>query len=141
MDRGETARKQNQFIVSGFHEKDGDELFNTSVFISPDGKIGKYRKIHLFMNEKQIYGMTVYMVNGCGQQMGRKEMYRGTEVSINLLPKAKVEMVLPDEKAEALIPEIIETIRTGQVGDGKIFVYACEKAYRVRTSESSEQIL
>lgn len=51
----ETAKKQNQYIVSGFHEKDGTELFNTSLFISPKGKIEKYRKIHLFMNEKQIF--------------------------------------------------------------------------------------
>ena len=51
----ETAKKQNRYIVSGFHEKDGEELFNTSLFISPKGEIGKYRKIHLFMNEKQIF--------------------------------------------------------------------------------------
>ncbi len=51
----ETARKQDQYIVSGFHEKEGDKLFNTSVFITPNGMIGKYRKIHLFMNEKQIF--------------------------------------------------------------------------------------
>jgi len=51
----ETAKKQNQYIVSGFHEKEGDKLFNTSLFISPKGKIGKYRKIQLFMNEKQIF--------------------------------------------------------------------------------------
>lgn len=51
----ETARKHNQFIVTGFHELDGDQLFNTSLFVSPNGKVGKYRKIHLFMNEKQIF--------------------------------------------------------------------------------------
>ncbi len=51
----ENSREQNQYIVSGFHEKDGNELFNTSLFISPSGEIGKYRKIHLFMNEKQIF--------------------------------------------------------------------------------------
>lgn len=65
----ETARKQNQFIVSGFLEKDGDELFNTSVFISPNGAIDKYRKIHLFMNEKQIFskgnlGVEVFEMDG-----------------------------------------------------------------------------
>ena len=51
----ETSRKQNQYIVSGFHEKEGDDLYNTSLFVSPKGEIGKYRKIHLFMNEKQIF--------------------------------------------------------------------------------------
>lgn len=65
----ETAKKQNQFIVSGFHEKEGEELFNTSLFITPKGEIGKYRKIHLFMNEKQIFskgnlGLPVFEMQG-----------------------------------------------------------------------------
>jgi len=65
----ETAKKQNQFIVSGFHELDGNELFNTSLFISPKGEIGKYRKIHLFMNEKQIFskgniGLPIFEMDG-----------------------------------------------------------------------------
>lgn len=65
----ETAKKQDQFIVSGFHEREGEELFNTSLFITPGGKIGKYRKIHLFMNEKQIYskgdlGLPVFKLDG-----------------------------------------------------------------------------
>ena len=71
------------------------------------------------LNEKGIYGMTVYMVSGCGQQRGRKVMYRGTEISINLLPKVKVEMVLSDSVAETILPEIMKVTRTGQVGDGK----------------------
>ena len=107
------------------------------IVIRPD----KLEDLKDLMNEKGIYGMTVYMVNGCGQQRGRKVMYRGTEVSINLLPKVKVEMVLPDSAAEGLIPEIINTVKTGQVGDGKIFVYECSEAYRVRTGESGEEIL
>jgi nitrogen regulatory protein P-II 1 len=107
------------------------------IVIRPD----KLEDLKDLMNEKGIYGMTVYMVNGCGQQRGRKVMYRGTEVSINLLPKVKVEMVLSDSAAEGLIPEIINTVKTGQVGDGKIFVYECSEAYRVRTGESGEEIL
>jgi nitrogen regulatory protein P-II 1 len=85
--------------------------------------------------------MTVYMVSGCGQQRGRKVMYRGTEISINLLPKVKVEMVLSDSVAETILPEIMKVTRTGQVGDGKIFVYECSEVYRVRTGESGEEIL
>lgn len=91
--------------------------------------------------EHDIYGMTVYMVNGCGQQKGRKSYYRGTELSINLLPKVKVDIVLPDKKADELIEPIMERIRTGKHGDGKIFVYDCQKAYRVRTGESGNEIL
>jgi len=93
------------------------------------------------MNEKGLYGMTVYMVSGCGQQRGRKTMYRGSEISINLLPKVKVEIVVKDEIAEELIPAIIKVIRTGEVGDGKIFVYEVAEVYRVRTGETGESTL
>lgn len=107
------------------------------VIFRPD----KLEDLKDLMNEKGIFGMTVYMVNGCGQQRGRKVMYRGTEVSINLLPKVKVEVVVPDDKVDSLIPEIIAAIKLGEVGDGKIFVYDCIQAYRVRTGEKGETIV
>ncbi len=107
------------------------------IILRPD----KLEDLKELMNERGIYGMTVYMVNGCGQQRGRKVMYRGTEVSINLLPKVKVEMVLPDSKVESLTTEIMESLRTGEVGDGKIFVYECSNAYRIRTGETGEDVL
>lgn len=107
------------------------------VILRPD----KLEDLKDLMNEKGIYGMTVFAVSGCGQQRGRKVMYRGTEVSINLIPKVKVEIVLPDEKAAGLIPEILKAVRTGEVGDGKIFVYECLETYRVRTGETGEEIL
>ena len=107
------------------------------VIIRPD----KLEDLKDLLNERGIYGMTVYMVNGCGQQKGRTSYYRGTELTINLLPKAKVELVLPDARAKDLIGPIMERVRTGNYGDGKIFVYNCEEAYRVRTGESGEEIL
>ena len=107
------------------------------VLLRPD----KLEDLKDLMNEKGMYGMTVYAVSGCGQQRGRKVLYRGTEVSINLLPKVKVEIVVSDSKAAALIPDIMAAIRTGEVGDGKIFVYECLETYRVRTGESGEEIL
>jgi nitrogen regulatory protein P-II 1 len=107
------------------------------VIIRPD----KLEDLKDLLNERGIYGMTVYMVNGCGQQKGRTSYYRGTELTINLLPKAKVEIVLPDSKAKELIEPIMERVRTGNYGDGKIFVYSCEEAYRVRTGESGDEIL
>ena len=107
------------------------------IILRPD----KLEDLKDLMNEKGIYGMTVFMVNGCGQQRGRKVMYRGTEVSINLLPKVKVEMVLADDRVEPLAKEIMEALRTGEVGDGKIFVYDCVNAYRVRTGETGEDVL
>ena len=72
--------------------------FGAAILIAP------VRQFKDLMNEKQIYGMTVTMVSGCGHQRGRKVMYRGTEVSINLLPKVKVEIVLSDSKTEEMIP-------------------------------------
>lgn len=93
------------------------------------------------MIEENIYGMTVTMVTGCGHQRGKKVMYRGSEITINLLPKAKVEIVLPDKKANEFIPQIIDALRTETIGDGKIFVYECSEAYRIRTGESGEKVL
>jgi nitrogen regulatory protein P-II 1 len=72
---------------------------------------------------------------GCGLQKGRKEFYRGTEVNVSLLPKVKIEIVVKDEKVEEIINLLCETARTGEVGDGKIFVYNVEEAVRIRTGE------
>lgn len=85
-----------------------------------------------------IHGMTVSQVVGCGLQRGRTEVYRGHEYSINLLPKVKIEIVLPDQEADKVVRIIAETAYTGQVGDGKIFVYPVENAVRVRTGETGD---
>lgn len=96
----------------------------------------KLEDVKAVLNELSINGMTVTMVSGCGQQKGRKKVYRGTEFSINLLPKVKVETVVPDEKVQKLIDRVIETIKTGEIGDGKIFVYNVEQAVKIRTGET-----
>ncbi|MEW6192463.1 MAG: P-II family nitrogen regulator [Bacillota bacterium] len=88
-----------------------------------------------------IHGMTVSQVMGCGTQKGRTEVYRGHEYSINLLPKVKVEIVLRNQEVEKVIEVIAEAARTGQVGDGKIFVYAAENAVRVRTGEEGDSAI
>lgn len=86
-------------------------------------------------------GMTVTSVLGCGAQKGRKELYRGTEMTINLLHKLKIEVIAPDELADRLITAVADGIRTGEVGDGKIFVLPVENAVRVRTGEKGESAL
>ncbi len=101
----------------------------------------KLEDLKTLLNEKGIFGMTVYMVNGCGHQRGRTVDYKGCEISINLLPKVKIELVMTDEKAEAIIPEIMKTVKIGEVGDGKIFIYDCIDAIRIRTGESGDKIL
>jgi nitrogen regulatory protein PII len=93
------------------------------------------------LNQMEIYGMTVTMVSGCGHQKGRREMYRGSEISINLLPKVKVETVVKDNVVDELIKKITALIQTGAVGDGKIFIYSVEDAVRIRTGERGENAL
>lgn len=88
-----------------------------------------------------IYGMTVSQVLGCGLQKGRTGLYRGHEYSINLLPKIKLEIVIRDRWVEDVVRIISEAARTGEVGDGKIFVYPVEDALRVRTGESGEDAI
>lgn len=93
------------------------------------------------LNELGIYGMTVTMLSGCGQQKGRKEVYRGTEFSINLLPKIKVETVVHDSAVTQLIETITKKIQTGEVGDGKIFVYNAEQAVKIRTGKAGDDAI
>jgi len=88
------------------------------------------------LNQNQQFGMTVSMVSGCGIQKGRKEMYRGAELRINLLPKIKIETVVQDELVDILVRDISEKLRTGEIGDGKIFIYDVENIVKIRTGEA-----
>lgn len=101
----------------------------------------KLEEVKEILSELQIYGMTVSMVSGCGRQKGRKEVYRGTEFSINLLPKIKIETVVRDSVVSDLIAKTTERIKTGEVGDGKIFVYNVEQAIKIRTGESNDDAI
>lgn len=88
-----------------------------------------------------VDGMTVSQVQGCGNQHGWKEYYRGTEVLLNMIPKIKFELVVADERAADLVNLIREMAATGQVGDGKIFVSSIEEVVRIRTGETGEAAL
>jgi len=101
----------------------------------------KLEEVKEILNELQIYGMTVTMVSGCGLQKGRKSVYRGTETDINLLPKVKVETVVHDTVITELISKITEKIKTGEVGDGKIFIYDVEQAVKIRTGECGDDAI
>jgi nitrogen regulatory protein P-II 1 len=83
-------------------------------------------------------GMTVTEVRGFGRQKGHSESYRGTEYEIDFVPKVKVEVVIPSALLQAVLEAIVKTARTGQVGDGKIFVYDLDDVVRIRTGESGE---
>lgn len=83
----------------------------------------------------KVEGMTLSQAQGCGSQHGWTEYVRGTEVLLNMVPKVKFEIVVPDERVEEIIEVIVETARTGEVGDGKIFVTPVEEVVRIRTGE------
>ncbi len=93
------------------------------------------------LNELDIKGMTVMMVSGCGTQKGKQETYRGVTYNINLLPKIKVETVVKDEQADLLADTIMERLRTGSIGDGKIFIYDVDAAIRIRTGERNDNAI
>jgi nitrogen regulatory protein P-II 2 len=91
--------------------------------------------------EVGVQGMTVTEVKGFGRQRGHTELYRGAEYVVDFLPKVKIDLAVNDELVEAAIEAIIESARTGKVGDGKIFVTAIEQAYRIRTGETGDQAI
>ena len=90
------------------------------------------------LTEIGISGMTVSEVKGFGRQKGHTEIYRGAEDAVDFLPKVKVELVLADEDVERAIDIIVETARSGKIGDGKIFVLPVEEVIRIRTGERAE---
>ena len=86
-----------------------------------------------------IEGMTVCEVKGFGRQKGHTEIYRGSEYTVDFLPKIKIEIVVADDQVETGVKVIIESAKTGKIGDGKVFVSNIEEAVRIRTSERGEQ--
>ena len=88
--------------------------------------------------EIDIQGMTVTEVKGFGRQKGQTEIYRGSEYTVDFLPKIKIELVIPDSRLEDAIKTIAKVAHTGKIGDGKIFVIPVERAVRIRTGEVNE---
>lgn len=90
------------------------------------------------MNKIGVTGMTVSQVLGCGLQKGHREVYRGMEYTINLVPKVKIEIVVCEVPVEKVIETAKQVCHTGNVGDGKIFVYGIDNAVRIRTGEEGD---
>jgi nitrogen regulatory protein P-II 2 len=88
-----------------------------------------------------VQGITVTEVKGFGRQKGHTELYRGAEYVVDFLPKVKLELAVPDESLERVIESIVNTARTGKIGDGKIFVYDLQQAIRIRTGETDDKAL
>jgi nitrogen regulatory protein P-II 1 len=89
--------------------------------------------------ELGIQGLTVTEVKGFGRQKGHTEIYRGSEYSVDFLPKIKIEVVLADTQVASVVEAIIKAAKTGKIGDGKIFVSSIESVIRIRTGETGEQ--
>ena len=101
----------------------------------------KIEEVKDALAEVGIEGMTVTEVKGFGRQKGHTEIYRGSEYTLDFLPKVKIEVVVPTDRATAAVDAVIRSARTGKIGDGKIFVTAIEQAVRIRTEESGEQAI
>ncbi len=93
------------------------------------------------LSEVGVRGMTITEVKGYGRQKGHTEIYRGSEYKVDFLPKIRIEIVAKDEMVERIISTIVKSAKTGQVGDGKIFVTAVEEVVRIRTEESGEDAI
>jgi len=102
---------------------------------------GKLDEVQAALDHFGLNGLTVTQVIGCGKQKGHTQVYRGVEYKVYLLPKVKIEIVVRDEAVEQIIRIISEAARSGEVGDGKIFVYPVEEAIRIRTGEMGEKAL
>ena len=88
--------------------------------------------------QAKISGMTIYQVHGCGNQHGWKEYFRGSEVFLNMIPKVKFEIIVEDSRVDEIVEVIVDVARTGEVGDGKIFISSIDSVVRVRTGEKDE---
>jgi nitrogen regulatory protein PII len=93
------------------------------------------------LTDMGIQGMTVIEVKGFGRQKGHMEVYRGVEYEVQFLPKVKVEVVIPDNMEEGVVDAIAKAAKTGEIGDGKIFIYNLEDIIRIRTGERGEEAI
>lgn len=91
--------------------------------------------------EVGVEGMTLSEVKGFGRQQGHSEIYRGTEYTVEFLPKVKFEIVLPDERVQRAVEAIMRAAKTGKIGDGKVFVTEVEQAIRIRTDERDAEAI
>jgi nitrogen regulatory protein PII len=98
----------------------------------------KLEEVKDALSDVGIEGMTVSEVKGFGRQKGHTEIYRGSEYTVDFLPKIKLELVLPDNRVDAAVTAIVGAAKTGKIGDGKIFVSPVDEAIRIRTEEKGD---
>jgi nitrogen regulatory protein P-II 1 len=98
----------------------------------------KLNEVKAALHEVGIQGMTVMEVKGFGRQKGHTEIYRGSEYTVDFLPKVKIETIVADDQVDAAVRAILKAARTGKIGDGKVFVSTVEDAWRIRTEERGD---
>ena len=98
----------------------------------------KLEEVKNALSEQGVHGMTITEVRGFGRQKGHKETYRGTEYTVDFVPKVKMEIVCSDDQMQTTLDTVMRSAQTGQIGDGKIFVTNLETIVRIRTGESGE---
>src|SRR6204780_1179847 len=104
-------------------------------------QVSKLDAVKDALHEVGVEGMTVFEARGHGRQKGHTEFYRGREYTVDLLPKIKLEMVVPDELVEKAVAAIVASARTGKIGDGKIFISKIDEAIRIRNDERGSTAL
>jgi nitrogen regulatory protein PII len=116
---------------------DNDDMKKIEAIIKPF----KLEEVKEALSDLGIEGMTVTEVKGFGRQKGHTEIYRGSEYTVDFLPKIKIEVVLGDSMVENATSAVVKAAKTGKIGDGKVFVYAVEEAIRIRTDETGEKAI
>ena len=101
----------------------------------------KLNEVKLALVKEGIGGMTVIKVSGFGRQKGQTERYKGSEYSIDIIDKIKIEIIISDDKVDKILNTIIQTAKTGEIGDGKIFISNIERVVRIRTNDINCQAL
>lgn len=119
------------------HDKEVFNMKKLEMIIKPE----KLDDLKVILDECQANGIMITNIMGYGTQKGFKRIYRGNEYFVNLLPKVKVETVVSDELSEVIIDKVTKEIATGNIGDGKIFVYNVEDTVRIRTGERGDKAL
>ena len=119
------------------HDKEVFNMKKLEMIIKPE----KLDDLKVILDECQANGIMITNIMGYGTQKGFKRIYRGNEYFVNLLPKVKVETVVSDELSEVIIDKVTKEIATGNIGDGKIFIYNVEDTIRIRTGERGDKAL
>jgi nitrogen regulatory protein P-II 1 len=129
--------QKTSFFPATETKKRGSKMKMVEAIVKPF----KLDEVKEALTKAGIQGMTVEEVKGFGRQKGHTELYRGAEYSVDFLPKVKIEILVPDDKAATVVRVITDSAKTGKIGDGKIFVTPVEEVIRIRTGEKGEDAI